>query len=502
MGDYDTLTTDWTTDFVKNMVDNSSNYVNTNLIQAATGSYIEGPYTFLDLTVGESLKRLTQFDGYSFYVDVVDDSYELRYFKPSNTTSITVTEDDIVEYEPFTWSDFDLCNSIVIKGPVDVSVSKTDGDSISTYGEYRKVITNPLLESDSDATRMADAYIRRYGTPKLNGSITIQGDETINLQKGITFDVDYINISGTHNILGYTHKLNKDGFYTTIDFGETEFDINSEMSLLKTNIDMTTETLNEGPPGSDTYVIFNDEGDWGSDENFTWDGAELFIDGDLAIDGGKLSISHGAMSVLIGEDAGGTGGQECVALGQSALKVRDGGRWDVAVGPYTMDESVSDDYNTAIGYAAQNKVNGGEYNTAIGAKALLDNVTGDYNVALGNQAGENETGSNKLYISNSDTSYPLIYGEFDNHCVKLGDGSAWDGELTAGKLIIDEVESVGVSSQAISGGAMLTDLLKLKPVKRNNPAPVVGEIWMSSNGTNCGGLYTCTGSSWRRITLD
>ena len=33
----------------------------------------------------------------------------------------------------------------------------------------------------------------------------------------------------------------------------------------------------------------------------------------------------------------------------------------------------------------------------------------------------NETGSNKLYISNSDTNKPLIYGEFDNKIVTLND---------------------------------------------------------------------------------
>jgi len=489
-----TLDTDWTTNYIIDIIDTYSNYVNSNLVQPTTGSYLTGPYTFDNVPLGEVIKRVSRYDGYSFYVDK---DFELHYFKPSNVVSITVTEDDIVEYEPFTWSDYDLCNSIVIKGPNEIEATQTDATSIATYGTYRKVITDTQVQDDDDAQKMADSYIRRFGIPKLTGRVTIQGDETLTLQKGVTFDVDYINISGTHNILGYTHTLDKDGFYTTIDFGEAEFDLSSELGAMKTNIDMTAETINEGAPGSDGHIIYNNDGAYGADAKLSWDDDDDI----LGIDG-RIDIEQGSMNVLIGNDAGGTGGQECVALGQSALKVRNGGSWNVAVGSFTMDESVSDDYNTAIGYAAQNKVNGGEYNTAIGAKALLDNVTGDYNVALGNQAGENETGSNKLYISNSDTSYPLIYGEFDNHCVKLGDGSAWDGELTAGKLIIDEVESVGVSSQAISGGAMLTDLLKLKPVKRNNPAPVVGEIWMSSNGTNCGGLYTCTGSSWRRITLD
>jgi hypothetical protein len=38
---------------------------------------------------------------------------------------------------------------------------------------------------------------------------------------------------------------------------------------------------------------------------------------------------------------------------------------------------------------------------------------------LGYNAGYNETGSNKLYIDNSGTTTPLIYGEFDNQFVKI-----------------------------------------------------------------------------------
>ena len=45
--------------------------------------------------------------------------------------------------------------------------------------------------------------------------------------------------------------------------------------------------------------------------------------------------------------------------------------------------------------------------------AGFSNTAGSGNVFLGNEAGYKETGSNKLYIDNSDTSTPLIYGQFD-----------------------------------------------------------------------------------------
>lgn len=61
-------------------------------------------------------------------------------------------------------------------------------------------------------------------------------------------------------------------------------------------------------------------------------------------------------------------------------------------------------------------------NVGIGYHSLQNNVTGTGNVALGYNAGLNETNSNKLYISNSDTSTPLIYGEFDTKKLTINGG--------------------------------------------------------------------------------
>jgi len=68
------------------------------------------------------------------------------------------------------------------------------------------------------------------------------------------------------------------------------------------------------------------------------------------------------------------------------------------------------------------------FNNDLGAKNSVmigyqagHNSEGDNNVFIGYKAGYNETGDNKLYIANSDTSDPLIYGEFDNDTVKIND---------------------------------------------------------------------------------
>jgi hypothetical protein len=51
---------------------------------------------------------------------------------------------------------------------------------------------------------------------------------------------------------------------------------------------------------------------------------------------------------------------------------------------------------------------------------LVFSSNGSGNVFLGYQAGYNETGSNKLYIANSSTSTPMIYGDFTSGNVGIG----------------------------------------------------------------------------------
>ncbi len=98
--------------------------------------------------------------------------------------------------------------------------------------------------------------------------------------------------------------------------------------------------------------------------------------------------------------------------------------------------------NTFIGYASGYKNDGNGnlfagmdagYNGTTGSNNVFLGfrsgylATGSSNVFLGNQAGFNETGSNLLYIDNSSTASPLIWGDFASDIVningKLGIGT-------------------------------------------------------------------------------
>lgn len=79
----------------------------------------------------------------------------------------------------------------------------------------------------------------------------------------------------------------------------------------------------------------------------------------------------------------------------------------------------SGDNNTYIGAGAGYSSTTGGTNTAIGFEAGYLNSIGTGNVFIGHQAGYNETGSNKLYIDNSNTTTPLIYGDFSTDEVTI-----------------------------------------------------------------------------------
>ncbi len=95
------------------------------------------------------------------------------------------------------------------------------------------------------------------------------------------------------------------------------------------------------------------------------------------------------------------------------------GSYNDFIGTYAGSNNTSGSDNVFLGFSAGNKNSTGNKNTFIGVNAGYSNQTGDENVFIGHHAGYNETGSDKLYIENSSSSSPLIYGEFDNNLIKI-----------------------------------------------------------------------------------
>lgn len=165
------------------------------------------------------------------------------------------------------------------------------------------------------------------------------------------------------------------------------------------------------------------------------------------------SLTDGHSNVCIGPGAGTatTTGDLNLAIGLNALTTNIGGSRNFAIGPYSGQFSTGQrnfyfgyetgrrhntgNENVFMGYVAGRSGSTNDYtadsNVIIGAYAAYDidtgsddnvvighgagyNLDGDSNIFIGYQAGYNEVGSNKLYIENSNSATPLVYGEFDN----------------------------------------------------------------------------------------
>lgn len=193
-----------------------------------------------------------------------------------------------------------------------------------------------------------------------------------------------------------------------------------------------------------------------SDEDkirFTLGGVEHF-----RMDGYHLLFLNNQRSIFIGQGAGdgddGTDNQN-TAIGHNAMSGSTlSGFQNVAFGEATLLALSSGERNTVLGQSAMRRLTTGSYNTAVGEDALYSDVSGNNNTAIGRnagfnvlgdggvyigyQAGYNELGSNKLYIDNSNTSSPLIYGEFDNDLVIIN-GTY---EVTSDKRLKSDIVNV------------------------------------------------------------
>ncbi len=201
------------------------------------------------------------------------------------------------------------------------------------------------------------------------------------------------------------------------------------------------------------------------------------------------AITTGSMNVGLGDNAmfSNTSGLNNVAVGNYALKDNTSGTGNTAIGSLAEKFNTTGINNTGVGYSAlYNNGNGiantaigvtalyatanGASNTAVGYRAGYSNSTGSLNVFIGNSAGYFETGSNKLYISNSTTSTtPLIYGDFSTNKVAIGN--------------VNATEALDVTGNVKFSGALMP----------GNAAGTTGQYLVSA-GTNSAPVWTSIGT--------
>ena len=188
----------------------------------------------------------------------------------------------------------------------------------------------------------------------------------------------------------------------------------------------------------------------------------------------NVAIGHSAMTKTSGSDYN-------VAVGYKAMENSlDGADWNTAFGYESLQDLVGGDGNTAIGHLSQTANLEGNNNTslgyhslyenqtgntnvAIGHAALNNNVTGNSNVAIGYRAGYSELGSNKLYINTTDSSAPLIGGDF------LNDRAGINYDIT----LLTHTLNVG-------GSVKIDTFLNLTPLAIAPTTPFEGDVYYNS----------------------
>jgi hypothetical protein len=170
--------------------------------------------------------------------------------------------------------------------------------------------------------------------------------------------------------------------------------------------------------------------------------------GDIYFNTGKVGIGTNAPSLKLEttEDVSfngvrvgrGNGNQSSnIVIGSNSLKDNTTGTSNIAIGNYNLRENLDGYGNTSIGLGSLSRSTSGSKNTSVGLESLNQNIWGNENTAIGYnagwssnngsgnvfigyEAGKWESGSNKLYIANSSTSTPLIYGDFSTERIGLG----------------------------------------------------------------------------------
>ena len=106
------------------------------------------------------------------------------------------------------------------------------------------------------------------------------------------------------------------------------------------------------------------------------------------------------------------------------------GDYNCAIGMASLMDTTTGSYNTAVGNGAGARSVVGNNNTFVGYNAGYENI-GNGNVLIGHSAGDQSLASNKLFIANTNTTTPLIGGDFNAGTVTINGALTATGNITA-----------------------------------------------------------------------
>ena len=319
-------------------------------------------------------------------------------------------------------TDLDVNGTVRFRGGTPVAgyaLMATDGDGNATWSNPNQTIdvinlngTNLelSLEDDGEATKVLD--LSTIDTDTDNQTIDVLNLNGTNLEISLEDDAE---ATKTVN-LGPINTDNQKIDVLSLSGTTLQLSLEEDAEATKTLNLSSLQAISQIRDGDNDTRVRTEQN---TDEDvirFALGGTEYF-----QMNSGRLETYNTGGSVFIGEDAGENddfGSNKNVFIGLRAGENNVSGGSCIAIGAEALRSQTSGNSNIAIGADAGETNNGGQ-NLFIGFRAGQLNSGGSNNIFLGYRAGHFEGGSNRLYIDPSSTSSPLIYGEFDNHVLRV-----------------------------------------------------------------------------------
>jgi hypothetical protein len=318
----------------------------------------------------------------------------------ADTKILTLSSGSIIQYRNF--SDFNVGSYLPLSGGTVSGTTNFTGGLTANTISATTISADTFYGDGSNLTNVQNIY-NTNGFLFTNRTLDLSG-KTLTIRQGST--------GVTETLLNFTDSLNRDlfqirgqYFLDTNTFDPYTGDSASIYIGLNAGLLATGVTLN-------TVIGSNALRSLVSGGN-----------GQVAIGSDALrGLTGGCCNVAVGDMAGGSlrSGGDNIFIGQRSGRLFTGGTANILIGANVVDQSLSGNNNVMIGKTAGNRVTG-DNNVMIGREAGGGGTarTSTGNVFLGYQAGLSETGSNLLYIENSNSSTPLIYGDFANDLLRF-----------------------------------------------------------------------------------
>ncbi len=167
--------------------------------------------------------------------------------------------------------------------------------------------------------------------------------------------------------------------------------------------------------GTSTFVTIDSNGDLGvGDDDPAY---KVEVNGDANLSNSTDVLRIGAAHALSKPNT------KNIYVGRSAGAQNNAAGTDNSYLGYQAGySSTSGDYNVAVGNEASYTNTGGIGNVALGYQAGYSSAATHYSVRIGSQSGYGSVEGNSLYLDNSSTSNPLIYGDFSQDDLTVNGG--------------------------------------------------------------------------------